>query len=425
MNYQHLFDKKKELVAAMRSITDAAKGVLSADDNAKFDSLAQQVVDIDAQIEREKKVERFELSMAASQQTPMPDINPGAGDGDLGKRMTAESKAFSNFLRKGVGGLSAHECNILQDSTRVHKMAEGLKSIRMAQTETTTGGGYLIPSGFSGKLEEALKFFGGILGNVEEFSTDTGNPLPWPSVNDTAQVGRILGINTQATETDFVFGQPITLNAYTFTSDSVLVPIQLMQDSYFDLDSFIARKLGERIGRCMNTKFTVGTGTNEPTGLMTAAIAAANKITLATGNTTSLTSDSLIDIEHAVDPAYRQGATYMFNDSTLKAIKKLKDSYGRYLWLPGLAANDPNTINGYEYVINNDVANMAANAYPAAFGNFKAYKVRRVAGDVSVLRLQERYADYLQVGYIAFVRADGNLMDAGTHPVSVLQNSAT
>lgn len=420
MKFQHLYDKKKDLVAAMRAITDAAKGVLSADDNAKFDGLAQQVVEIDAQIEREKKLEAFELQMAATTQPPMPDIQANGGTEDVSKRNSAYEKAFQSYLMRGRSGLSAHEVNILQAGYRA---PDG--KIKMAQTETTSGGGYLIPSGFSGKLEEALKFFGGILGNVEEFSTETGNPLPWPSVNDTAQQGRLLGINTQATETDFVFGQPVTFGAYTFTSDSVLVPIQLIQDSYFDLDSFIPRKLGERLGRAMNKQFTTGTGSNAPTGIVTAAIAAGLNVQMPTGNMTGLNADSLIDLEHAVDPAYRNGAKYMFNDLTLKAIKKLKDSYGRYLWLPGLAAADPNTINNYPYVINQDMAVMASNAYPAVFGDLTKFKVRRVAGDVTVLRLAERYADYLQVGYIAFLRADSNLVDAGTHPVATLQNSTT
>jgi HK97 family phage major capsid protein len=215
-------------------------------------------------------------------------------------------------------------------------------------------------------------------------------------------------------------------NAYTGSSDIVLVPVQLMQDSYFDLNKQLAWLLGERLGRLLSAALTTGSGNGQPTGIVTAAVASGLNYQMPTGNSNQITdSNSLIQLEHTVDVAYRKGAKFMFHDQTLKSIKMLKDNYGRYLWLPGLAANDPNTINGYEYVINNGLATMAPSAYCGLFGQLKKYKVRRVAGETTVLRLVERYADYLQQGFIGFVRVDGNLLDAGTHPIATLQNSAT
>jgi HK97 family phage major capsid protein len=268
------------------------------------------------------------------------------------------------------------------------------------------------------------------MGNCGTFDTESGNPLPWPTVNDTANKGRILAINTQLTETDLTFGQ-VTFNAYIFTSDSVLVPLALIQDSYFNLDQFIARALGTRIGRSLNQYCTTGTGTAQPNGIVTATIAAGNTVQGATGETTSLVYGDLVNTLHLVDPAYRSMPTakWMFADTTLKALRKLVDGESRPLWQPGLTAGFgqafPETILDRPYVINQDMATMAANAYSVLYGDLSKYMVRRVAGGTTVMRLVERYADYLQVGFLAFMRADGQLLDAGTHPIAAFQNSAT
>jgi len=114
----------------------------------------------------------------------------------------------------------------------------------------------------------------------------------------------------------------------------------------------------------------------------------------------------------------------MMNDNSLKVIKKLKDSQNRPLWLPGYTTADPDTVNGFRYVINQDMADMAANAKSILFGRLDKYKVRLVRS-AQMMRLTERYADYLQVGFITFLRADGDLLDAGTNPVKYYANSAT
>jgi HK97 family phage major capsid protein len=146
----------------------------------------------------------------------------------------------------------------------------------------------------------------------------------------------------------------------------------------------------------------------------------------------------LVEVEHKVDPAYRfNPATYwMFNDSTLKAIKKLVDGQNRPLWQPGLTASfrDGAAVDlvaakplvlDHPYIINQDMAAPAANADSILFGDMANFKVREVAGGTTVMRLAERYADYLQVGFIAFQRFDSQLIDAGTHPVAVGINAAS
>jgi len=336
-------------------------------------------------------------------------------------------QAFDRYLRNGIGALS--------DADRALVTA-GADPRIMNTTSTTTGsqGGYVVPQGFSDQLMAALKWFGGIDGVVGEFSTETGNPMPWPTINDTTNMGRMIGQNVQVVQTDPVFNS-VTFNSYIFSSDIVLIPLALMEDSFFDLNALIARLLGTRIGRLLNQKCTIGTGTNEPTGILTAATTAGLTNVLGTGNTTAIAYNNLVDMEHLVDPAYRnRNARFMFSDGTLKTLKKLVDGNNRPLWQPGISASFQEgaavigesrpTILGYPYLINGDMPAPAANAKTIIFGDLSTYKLRKV-GVPTVLRLVERYSDYLQVGFLGFFRGDGNLVDAGTHPLSLNIQSAT
>jgi HK97 family phage major capsid protein len=419
---KQLNDQRAKLANDMRAMvteSEKANRPFSADEQQKWDGMKADIEALDARIERVKTVDGFE----ATAQPVMHTINAGSQPTeDDAKKYEA---AFDGYLRsRNDSQINAETLATLERPV----ISRNGRQIRAAQTVTTSGGGYLIPQGFSNQLEEAMKFYGGVLQAAEVFETETGNPLPWPTVNDTGNTGRILGINTAVTTTDFAFGQ-VVFNSYMFSSDQILVPIQLMQDSYFDLPSFIARRLGERLGRILNTKLTVGSGSNEPNGVLTAATAG---VTGATGSTVSPKYADLISLIHSVDPAYRMAPTarFMLHDQSLKAIKQLVDGQSRPLWVPGTSSaissgKDPDTILGYPYTINQDMPVMAANAKSILFGDFSKYKVRRVAGGATVLRLNERYADNLQVGFIGFLRADGQLVDAGTHPISIYTNSAT
>ena len=347
------------------------------------------------------------------------------------------ARAFYSYLRNGMEGLQSEDRAVMTAKYVPH-FSQGNTPVVVNTMSTTTGsqGGYVVPQGFSGLLEEAKKWFGGIEGVVGKFESETGNPWPWPTVNDTTNRGRIIGQNQQVVETDLVFGQT-TFNAFIGSSDLILIPLALLQDSYFDIDGMVSRLLGIRMGRLYNWKCTLGTGTNEPTGIVLAAVASGNILTLSAGSTASVAYNNLIDLEHSVDPAYRENDTsrFMFSDTMLKLLKKLVDSNNRPLWQPGLTASFQHgaavmtgskpKILEHEYVINNDMAIPSASAYSGLFGDMDTFKVRQVTGGTTVLRLVERYADYMQIGFIAFQRFDSNLVDAGTHPIAVLQQSSS
>ncbi len=291
-----------------------------------------------------------------------------------------------------------------------------------ALTVTTTAGGYLISAEMNRALEEARLFYGPMLQLATTIRTETGAALPFPTFNGTATKGRILGINTQVTATDPAFGQMV-LGAFKYSSDMVLVPEELIQDSGVPLSDFLGRALGERIGRILNEHFTTGTGTTLPFGVVVQATA----VNLGTGTAAGFGSSTdgtavrnLLKILHGVDIAYRNAGDkvgWMMNDATLQVFSGFVDTTGRPLWVPSLVAGEPDRLLGYRIFINNDMTStFANNARTVLFGDFSKYYIREVR-DVAILSSRDRFIDFHQTAFLGFGRYDGNLLNAGTGPI--------
>jgi HK97 family phage major capsid protein len=388
---------------------------LTAEERTNWDAALDKVGELSADIERLERSAKygeidFDSIIDEKRGAPVDNAETRDKPEDGEKRY---EQAFSGFLRRGLDGLKPEQRQL---------MAERMTELdTRAQSTTNSAGGYTIPPGFLVRITETLKAFGGILNAAEVINTDSGNPLQWPTFDGTSQSGQILSENTQETALDMTFGSK-SLGAFTYSSRIVLVSLQLLQDSAFDLDGFVARQLGIRIGRAVAPHLATGTGSGQPEGLFTNATAGK---TGTTGQTTSVIYDDLVDLIHSVDPAYRaqDNCRFVLADSSLKVIRKLKDSQGRPLWEPSLQVGAPDTILGYGYVVDQGVPTMAANAKSIGFGDIRsAYVVRQVAGG-QMLRLAERYADFLQVGYLGFLRLDAKPNDTAAFRVYV--NSAT
>jgi HK97 family phage major capsid protein len=290
---------------------------------------------------------------------------------------------------------------------------------------TGAAGGYLVPQGFRDHVTEVMKAYAPLRQVVEVITTTEGNDMPWPVVDDTANTGAILGENTQASELDVVFTQK-TLRSYVYTSKVVRVSRQLLQDSGVNVDPLMARLLGERLARSQSAHFTTGTGTAQPEGVQTNA--AIGK-TGATGQTTSVIWNDLVDLVHSVDTAYwGPGASFMMNPATWGTVLKLRDDsggagLGRPLVEPAVTTEAARTLMGFPVVLNPDMPVMAANAKSILFGDFRAYYVIRDVAGFELTRLEERWADFYQVGFVGFQRSDGLVQDANA--VKAYRNSAT
>jgi len=281
---------------------------------------------------------------------------------------------------------------------------------RVLAVGTGNLGGFTVPQGFVSSLETALLAFGGVRQVAEIMRTTSGEDLPWPTMDDTGNSGELLAENAAVNLQDVAFGQ-IIFKAYKYSSKAIKVSVELLEDSAFNLASVLGTALGERIGRIQNTHFTTGDGSSKPKGIVVAS-----SLGKTTASGTAITSDELIDLFHSVDPAYRVGASWMLHDGILQAIRKLKDSNNNYL-LSGLAEGTPSRILGAPFTINQQMqATVATATKTILFGQMSKYKIRDV-NQIRLLRLNELYAGNDQVGFLAFFRSDGNLLDAGVAPV--------
>lgn len=395
-------EKQQKLVADARALLadikdDTAEARVS-ELETQHDAAMAEFDKLEARIKREEEAEARERKLnEADARRPNADTRAVAGEVEK----TADEKyadAFRSFLRGGVSSLSAEQRAIIKTVEE-----------RGQSVGTQTQGGYLVPGIFQAELIKSLKAWGPMLdpGVTRMLQTSTGATITMPTMNDTANVGALIGENQQVSVSEIAFGTK-SIDAYKYTSGVVLVSDELLQDSVMDVEALVRDAMGERIGRIANTHLTTGDGASKPNGIVTAAG------TTAAAGAAAITFDDFINLEHSVDPAYRSDPStkWMFNDSTLKAARKLKDLNGAYIWQPAdVKGGAPATILTYGYVINQAVADIGTGAKSVVFGAMNKYIVRMVK-EFAIKRLVERYADYAQVGLIGFTRLDGELLDS-------------
>lgn len=435
--------------AILTKAAEDGREALRAEEEEQYQKFHAEIDKLTIHIEAREKQDDLEERLAKSTgrkttpTTPESEVRAGAdGESAVGlsrlKRGQVESlEAFRSWALAGsnqrptpeqvdrarrVGVDVNQRSMVLVLSQRAMRTLDPSEpwEYRVAQGVGSGGiGGFTVPDEMMRPLERALLTFGGMRQAATILRTNTGAALPIPMVNDTGNVGAIVAENNITTEQGVTFTQ-LVLDSYKFSSKYVLISVELLQDSVINMAEFLGSALGERIGRISNLYFTTGSGTGQPNGIVTAATS--GKVGL-TGQTLSVIYADLVDLEHSVDPAYRNGAKWMFHDSTLKALKKMVDGQQRPLWSAGLSVHEPDTILGYPYVINQDMPVMAANAKSILFGDLSKYLIRDVAA-IELMRLDELFALYGQVAFLAFARMDGDLLDAGTHPVKQYLNSA-
>jgi HK97 family phage major capsid protein len=400
-NLQQLRDQRASAWEHMKGYIDAAeKDGWTADLEASYDTAQTDYDKLDSQIER---MERFENRAVENSRVDLTGVVAPPSEEETGNEVeTGYRNAFTKYVLNGMGELDRDERNALRS---------GFKPSNAQGVGTGSAGGYLVPEGFRQQIVETMKDFGSVQSVAQVIQTSTGNALPWATNDDTANVGALLAENTQASEQDLTLGTN-DLGAYKYTSKIVRVSLEFLQDvDWIDAEGFLRRKFGERLGRIHNQHFTTGTGTNQPQGIVTGATSG-----VTAASATAITADELIDLQHSVDPAYRnERSRYMLSDAALKAIRKLKDGQNRYLFEAATSGDVPSLIAGRPYVVNQDMAVPATGVKSVLYGDFFAGYVVRLVKAFELIRLDERYADYGQVGFIAFDRADGVVQDASAY----------
>ena len=343
-----------------------------------------------------------------------------------------EERAFANYLRGGNERLSREDRAILEQ--RFNPLST-LPAAPAAGSTLAGEGGYLVPQGFWHNLQIAMKAYGGSAPLFRQVRTSGGEPMPWPTMDPTGIVGSLLSENTQVTEVDFSFGQGM-LSAWTYTSGLHLASVQIVNDAAFDVGQFVTDRVGEAIGRAQAAAVISGSGSSQPLGLLTAIAAkgagsvggggfyspTAAKPVYTVGSSTATTElingspsfASILDMITYVDPAYRQDAAWVMGDQTMQKLRAVSDTFGHPLWQPSVqvGGTSADRLYGYPVTIDQNVPGLVASTLGGpVFGSLSHAMVLRTVDQANLLRLVERYADFLQVGFIGYVRFDSRSND--------------
>lgn len=286
---------------------------------------------------------------------------------------------------------------------------------RAQSTAVGSLGGYLVAPLFSAEIESAMLYYGPMMQVATPIRTSTAGNFPMPTDNETAATGAYTDQNETNTTEDNVSVGVINFGAYKVTSLVVKVPYEAFRDMAIDLNSYLADKLGERIGRFINTQCT--TGSTKAKGIVTKATAG-----ITSASSSAITFDEILGLQHSVDLAYRNrpGAGFMFHDTINLGVRKLKNGVGDYLWSNGTTADAPDRLCGKPYYINNDMASiLVSGAIPMIFGDLAKYHIRTV-GAIRLMVSDQAFWTSDQIAFQAYVEFDGDLVDAGTHPVKKL-----
>jgi HK97 family phage major capsid protein len=401
MSIQALRERlKASSTAANKLLADKGEQTWSKDDQAKFDNHMDEIERIKAQILAHERL------IEADRDANFADAVQQSAKNGGGTALTVKD-AVAIYLRHG-------------DKVS----AEQAVQIRNAMS-TTTGseGGFTVATEVPKMVIDAMKAYGGMRDISDVITTASGNDWQYPSSDGTSEVGEIVGQNVAATGQDIVFGQ-VPLVVYKYSSKKLALPWELIQDSGIDVVAFVVNRLAVRLARITNQHYTVGTGTAQPFGVMTRA--SSGKVGT-TGQTTSVIYDDLIDLKHSVNRAYRKGAKFTMADSSIKVIRKIKDTAGRPIFTPGyefgITQDTPDLLLGDPIAVNDDVAAMAANAKSIGYGNFKQYQIRDVLETIIRRFDDSAFALNGQVGFCGWQRTGGNLLDPNA--VKYYQNSAT
>ena len=385
MTIQELREKRSKAWDTARDFLDSKRnesGLLSEEDSKTYDAMEQQIVAYGKEIQRLERQAQIEAEMNKPTSTPIQN-KPNASthsDTKTGIASDAYRTAFWNNIRN-------------------RNFADVRNALQIGED---TEGGYLVPDEFEKKLISALEeenVFRPLATKIQTSSGDRKIPV-------ITQKGEATWMEEEEAYTlsDDAFGQ-IALSAYK-VGTAIKISEELLNDAAFDLPSYIAKEFARRIGAKEEEAFFIGDGKGKPTGIFAATGGAESGATTSTAN---ITFDDVLELFYSLRSPYRKKAVWVLNDSTVKALRKLKDSTGNYIWNPSVQAGVPDTILNRPYYTSSYVPEIKAGAKCLAFGDFSYYWIGDRQGR-SFKRLNEVFAMNGQVGFLASQRVDGRLI---------------
>jgi HK97 family phage major capsid protein len=390
-----LREKRAKAWDAAKAFLDAKRtpeGLLSAEDTAIYDKMEADVVALGKEVERLERQSAIDAELAKATAAPILGKPTGTAEEKTGRAAADYKKAFWNAMRgRNIPGVQ----NALQIGT-------------------DSEGGYLVPTEFETTLTAALEEENVIRQLAKVITTSGDRKIP---VVATKGAASWVDEEGAIPESDDAFGQ-VSLGAFKLAT-MIKVSEELINDSAFDLETYIAQSFAGRMGSREEEGFLVGNGTGKPTGIFNATGGGQVGVTAAAA--TAITLDEILDLFYSLKSPYRRSATFVMNDATVKAVRKLKDSTGQYLWQPSVKEATPDTILSRPLVTSSYVPEIAAGKKTVAFGDFSYYWIADREGRV-FKRLNELYAANGQVGFMCTQRVDGKLILP--EAIKVLQQKA-
>lgn len=385
MTIIELRNKRAQKLTAARAFLEAHRnpeGFLTAEDDAVYTRMEAEITSLGNEISRMERLEEMDAQLAKPVSAPITE-KPERGakaDAKTGRASDAYKQAFWNQTRRKTD-MTPEMRNALQ---------EGVDS----------EGGYLVPDEFEHTLVQGLAENAVIRAHAHVITTSGGlHKIPVVASHGSATWIDEGGAYTESDET---FGQ-VQLDAHK-VGTVIKVSEELLNDSAFNLESYIASEFVRRIGDKEEEAFLVGNGVAKPTGILNET--GGGQIGVTAASATAITADELIDLFYSLKAPYRKNAVWVLNDSTVKAIRKLKDATGNYLLQPALKDGEVSTILGRPYFTSAYAPEIAAGAKTVIFGDLSYYWIGDRQG-VSFKRLNELYAGNGQVGFLASKRLDG------------------
>lgn len=393
-----LREKRAKAWDAAKAFLDTKRGtdgLISAEDEATYNKMESDVLALGKEIDRLEKQAILDAELNA------PTANPLTGkpvtskpEGKIGR---ASDEYRTNFW------------NVMRSKAPMPEMMNAL------QVGTDSEGGYLVPDEYEHTLVEALEEENIVRKLAHIVKTASGER----KIPIVASKGSANWIDEEGpyVDSDDSFGQ-VTIGAFKLGT-TIKISEELINDSVFDLEAYISKEFARRIGNREEEAFFTGDGNGKPTGILTAVGGAQLGVTAASA--TAITADELVDLFYSLNTPYRKNAVWLMNDSTVKAVRKLKDGQGQYLWQSALTSDTPNTLLGRPVYTSAYMPSVAAGEKTVAFGDFSYYWIADRQGR-SFKRLNELYAANGQIGFLGSQRVDGKLILP--EAIKVLQQKA-
>ncbi|QQK75088.1 phage major capsid protein [Salicibibacter cibarius] len=395
MNVQEMREKRANLVSQARDLIETAEKENRELDTKQYDKIMADVDDLKAKIDRQETLEQEERFLEQSQGRVATNYQPGEMPGEereTNPRKTEQYRsAFWEAQRKGKNAINSEQHNLLHRQD-VRSLAIGNDAV----------GGYIVPDEFEANLIRLVEDNNVMRGLATTIQTGSG-VREFPIERDRGEAFWI-GEEEDYETSDAEFGN-ITLGAHKLTT-ATFASEELLNDAFFDIEAYVSDIFGTRIAEKEELAFIDGDGDNKPTGVLEDAT---DEVEVSSAS--QLKADKLLDLYHSLRRNHRRNSTFLIHDSMAKAIRKLKDGNGQFIWAPGIQAGQPDTILNRPVAISDHMPEAEAGNQVIAFGDFSRYYIADRVG-MAMQRLDEVRAMRGQIGFRMYRRLDGRLMDS-------------